>query len=682
MVQQVAYDHYKIPAFLVNMGMSIVDSSIKKRIGVNIFKLAPSKNGEYCSAPAIFIAGKKDGLVTSTNVKEFCDKYNSKRENKVRKFYLESGGDHSAKREREILDSCYDFIKKEFTAYQSFVVDCSHSMQPRHGIRVSINNKKLRLRDQWLKYQAQKEEDKQARQRKRSKSRKKSVGTSRSRGPQRGRSQGKNLVPLAKPKQRKRSTQPKRPQGYKGIFRLNDPGPRVAYNKTEEQETKSTLSRGGKKKGKEVNRLTRNRVHSSQKKKKKAYGRLDNDARRALRADHMPENILSPHAIQGMDLEYNYEDINKMNQEMGINLMGSRGAGQRIQTTPDMLGANTNQLQPSGGYSLFDKTGSSSGEHYKTKIEDKQEALLDDTLIFDDDEILQGDFDTMHNGDMSIAMDLEELNKYLRGGGAYMSPRTSNVDGYDPRNDRESPNRANNFGKKKGPEVFSDNRVPGTQTVGARPGGIFGSAGPDLRHQPQPSQQNFNNQFNPFGSDLGPQGYHTQRLKPQPSEPPQDKPFGSSRNVKKSKNRLARQYSARHPMSNEGGMGGGYKTTRGLGTPLVSRHRGSGVAPPPPKGSNNFNKMGAYTNRGGYYNQTAYPGAAQRQHLTPGPAGGDLRGSNMSSVAVGNNRMSKNRSGHLSVGRQRFRQALRGQPKQQKAYGSPASGNDFYNFGG
>jgi hypothetical protein len=85
MVQEVAYQHYKIPAFLVNMGIAIIKSSIKSRIGIDIFKLWPINHGKWSTAPALFIAGEKDGLVTKEKVKEFCDAYNSKRTTKCSK---------------------------------------------------------------------------------------------------------------------------------------------------------------------------------------------------------------------------------------------------------------------------------------------------------------------------------------------------------------------------------------------------------------------------------------------------------------------------------------------------------------------------------------------------------------------------------------------------------------------
>lgn len=137
---------------MVNIGIGIIKNSIKKRIGVDIFKLWPINHGKWSSAPALFIAGEKDGLIRKEKVKEFCDQYNSKKQHKCSKLYIESEGNHHDHREDNIINTCYEFIKKQFTIYSSSVVELREHFEPKHGIRISVHNKKLHLKKLWRKH--------------------------------------------------------------------------------------------------------------------------------------------------------------------------------------------------------------------------------------------------------------------------------------------------------------------------------------------------------------------------------------------------------------------------------------------------------------------------------------------------------------------------------------------------
>jgi hypothetical protein len=117
MVQDIAFEHYKIPAFVVNLGLSVISSSIQERIGVDLFeKLDPYVNCAKCQTPVTFIAASCDGLVQPKRVNQMFKNYGSQHQT-VKKRYLETSGSHTDSREDSLIHTCFMFIATEFDAY-------------------------------------------------------------------------------------------------------------------------------------------------------------------------------------------------------------------------------------------------------------------------------------------------------------------------------------------------------------------------------------------------------------------------------------------------------------------------------------------------------------------------------------------------------------------------------------
>jgi hypothetical protein len=135
MVKDVAFKTLNIPAFLVSIALTIVSSSIKSRINTDLFELKPVKYVKKCVAPVVFISGQEDGLVRPERAKKMFDKYAG-----TKKIFLLSEGGHSDEREDEILEQCYDYIKKGFIGYQADLCDFNNLIQDQ---KIS-NNKKIR----------------------------------------------------------------------------------------------------------------------------------------------------------------------------------------------------------------------------------------------------------------------------------------------------------------------------------------------------------------------------------------------------------------------------------------------------------------------------------------------------------------------------------------------------------
>ena len=121
MVQDVAYEHYKIPAFVTNVGISIIDSSIEERIKVSLFDLLdPYVTCSTCKTPAIFISGSQDNLVRPKRVNQMFKVYGTKTDTPIhliKKNYIECGGNHTDLREDNLIESCFRLIDQEFEKY-------------------------------------------------------------------------------------------------------------------------------------------------------------------------------------------------------------------------------------------------------------------------------------------------------------------------------------------------------------------------------------------------------------------------------------------------------------------------------------------------------------------------------------------------------------------------------------
>lgn len=117
MVQDIAFDHYKIPGFVVSLGLSIISSSIEERIGIDLFnKLDPFVNCARCKTPVTFIAASSDGLVQPKRVNQMFKNYGTIYP-PVKKRYLECSGNHTDTREDTLIETCFSFVALEFDSY-------------------------------------------------------------------------------------------------------------------------------------------------------------------------------------------------------------------------------------------------------------------------------------------------------------------------------------------------------------------------------------------------------------------------------------------------------------------------------------------------------------------------------------------------------------------------------------
>lgn len=117
-VQDIAYEHYKLPNFIVNIGISIINSSIQERINADIFeKLSPFSSSSACTTPALFIAATEDGLVRPKRVLQLFQQYGSGVRGAVIKSFKECGGGHNGFRDQDLIEQCFQFLLTEFQKY-------------------------------------------------------------------------------------------------------------------------------------------------------------------------------------------------------------------------------------------------------------------------------------------------------------------------------------------------------------------------------------------------------------------------------------------------------------------------------------------------------------------------------------------------------------------------------------
>lgn len=148
MVQELAYEHYTIPSFVVSMAIKLINSNIEEKIHVDLFeKLRPSRSSKHCSAPAIFLAAAQDGLVKPDKTRELFEKYGSKvplSESVIKQYLLCEGG-HNDSRDPETIERCMKFISNEFFArhYSSAELDRKLNDMTRYRrVKRTIHNSK------------------------------------------------------------------------------------------------------------------------------------------------------------------------------------------------------------------------------------------------------------------------------------------------------------------------------------------------------------------------------------------------------------------------------------------------------------------------------------------------------------------------------------------------------------
>lgn len=117
-VQDIAYEHYNLPSFLVNLGLAVIGSSIQERIHADVFdELSPFASGMNCSAPALFIVAREDGLVQPKRVRQLHEKYGSKFRRPVHKQLVECEGSHTDSRSEAVVNRCFHFLLQELSNY-------------------------------------------------------------------------------------------------------------------------------------------------------------------------------------------------------------------------------------------------------------------------------------------------------------------------------------------------------------------------------------------------------------------------------------------------------------------------------------------------------------------------------------------------------------------------------------
>jgi hypothetical protein len=96
----------KLPGFLVDAAMSIVNRSVKKKNGLDIYKLRPIDCAGKTTIPAFFIHALNDELINIEHSIELCDKYGGE------KSLNSCKGGHNSIRPRDVVDKVGDFFAK------------------------------------------------------------------------------------------------------------------------------------------------------------------------------------------------------------------------------------------------------------------------------------------------------------------------------------------------------------------------------------------------------------------------------------------------------------------------------------------------------------------------------------------------------------------------------------------
>ena len=94
----------KIPGFLVDVALGIVNRTVKNKNGMDVNKLRPIDAAELTTTPAIFIHAMTDELIPFQHSMDLCEKYAGE------KSLKSCDGGHNSKRPREILDTVGQFF--------------------------------------------------------------------------------------------------------------------------------------------------------------------------------------------------------------------------------------------------------------------------------------------------------------------------------------------------------------------------------------------------------------------------------------------------------------------------------------------------------------------------------------------------------------------------------------------
>lgn len=98
MVREIGSSQFNVPGMIMNVVIQMFSGTIKKRLGVDIFKLKPGVQAEKVEVPAFFIVGKNDKLLPKQCVMDIYKKYKAKK-----KVIVHSSANHSEEREQHII---------------------------------------------------------------------------------------------------------------------------------------------------------------------------------------------------------------------------------------------------------------------------------------------------------------------------------------------------------------------------------------------------------------------------------------------------------------------------------------------------------------------------------------------------------------------------------------------------
>ena len=104
LAQELAASHASVPSFLISAGLSLVRSSIKKKIGLDIQDLKPIHFAPQSLIPALFICAEQDTLVLPYHTRRLYSAYAG------RKKLISIPGEHNGLRPQSVIDQVQKFF--------------------------------------------------------------------------------------------------------------------------------------------------------------------------------------------------------------------------------------------------------------------------------------------------------------------------------------------------------------------------------------------------------------------------------------------------------------------------------------------------------------------------------------------------------------------------------------------
>ena len=106
LAQEMCKNVIKLPTFVIDTAIGIINHTIKKKNGLDISKLDPIGCASKTECPAIFIHGKKDELISVQHCFDICEEYAGDRSIKTPE------GKHNTPRPRYVLEEIGRFFGK------------------------------------------------------------------------------------------------------------------------------------------------------------------------------------------------------------------------------------------------------------------------------------------------------------------------------------------------------------------------------------------------------------------------------------------------------------------------------------------------------------------------------------------------------------------------------------------